>query len=374
MKIIFPSEARRLLGTHASKVAGTSWICNDPPQFLDHYYHMAAELLFGLWRTYSSLDQKIESDGVTLLASPRRFMFTHAKALEWRDYSHMNTFMLKAVFPSMSYEFADEFADRAKAARPYIYDRIVFADRAAALRGAQFAHTWRTASEAFTLNGSPYWWSPVRRNLLEFIGVPESTLHPADSATPVITYVSRQDWGRRMLRKEDDAVLVKALNGLHDKYGYEVNIVSMDKLSRDEQLRLAARTTIMLGVHGNGLTHLLWMKPTPRATVIEFFFPGGFAHDYEFTSRALGISHYGFWGDHYFTAPDTPEVAYPDGFQGNEIPVDGNLVAELIHARLTIPVETAVVHDIEQAEQMELENPEAMDDESDPAVFDDGAV
>lgn len=25
------------------------------------------------------------------------------------------------------------------------------------------------------------------------------------------------------------------------------------------------------------------MKPTPRATVIEFFFPQGFAHDYEFT-------------------------------------------------------------------------------------------
>ncbi len=39
----------------------------------------------------------------------------------------------------------------------------------------------------------------------------------------------------------------------------------------------------MMGVHGNGLTHLLWMKPTPRATVIEFFYPQGFAHDYEFT-------------------------------------------------------------------------------------------
>ncbi len=63
----------------------------------------------------------------------------------------------------------------------------------------------------------------------------------------------------------------------------QVNIVSMDKLHRDDQIRLAARTTIMLGVHGNGLTHLLWMKPTPRATVIEFFFPQGFAHDYEFT-------------------------------------------------------------------------------------------
>lgn len=37
----------------------------------------------------------------------------------------------------------------------------------------------------------------------------------------------------------------------------------------------------MLGVHGNGLTHLLWMPPTPRSAVIEMFFVGGFARDCE---------------------------------------------------------------------------------------------
>ena len=42
----------------------------------------------------------------------------------------------------------------------------------------------------------------------------------------------------------------------------------------------------MMGVHGNGLTSLVWMKPTPRSTVIEFFFPQGFAHD-EYTTRGL---------------------------------------------------------------------------------------
>ena len=76
-----------------------------------------------------------------------------------------------------------------------------------------------------------------------------------------------------------------------------------------------------MGVHGNGLTHLLWMNAqNPHATVIEFFCPGGFAEDYEFTARALGIRHYGFWGDEYFTEPDLPQVNYPECFQGNEIP------------------------------------------------------
>jgi hypothetical protein len=59
---------------------------------------------------------------------------------------------------------------------------------------------------------------------------------------------------------------------------------------------------IMMGVHGNGLTALLWMKVTPRSTVLEFFYPGGFAHDYEYTTRALGMVHYGFWGDRYVSS------------------------------------------------------------------------
>lgn len=109
----------------------------------------------------------------------------------------------------------------------------------------------------------------------------------------------------------------------------------MDKLNNQQQVRLAARTTILLGVHGNGLSHLLWMKPTSRSTVIEFFFPGGFASDYEFTARGLGIQHYGFWGKDRFTAPDLPEVQYPEGFQGNEIPVDAKAVLEVVRMRLS---------------------------------------
>ena len=55
----------------------------------------------------------------------------------------------------------------------------------------------------------------------------------------------------------------------------------------------------MMGVHGNGLTSLVWMKPTTRSTVMEFF-PEGFAYDYEWTTRALGMDHYGFWGNLYY--------------------------------------------------------------------------
>jgi len=121
----------------------------------------------------------------------------------------------------------------------------------------------------------------------------------------------------------------------------------------------------MMGVHGNGLTSLVWMKPTPRSTVIEFFFPQGFAHDYEYTTRGLGMVHYGFWGSEYvliasfifytllhllttsplhnmyssFTSPAFPHPKYVEGFQGNEIPIDGEAVARLCVERLSLASE-----------------------------------
>jgi hypothetical protein len=60
----------------------------------------------------------------------------------------------------------------------------------------------------------------------------------------VITYVSRQDWGRRMLREVDHARLVEQLRLLGRRQGWEVNVVSLEKMKREDQIRLAGRTTV----------------------------------------------------------------------------------------------------------------------------------
>lgn len=95
------------------------------------------------------------------------------------------------------------------------------------------------------------------------------------------------------------------------------------------------------------------MKPTRVSAVIELFIPGGFARDYEWTTRALGMRHFSVWNDtyvlsifsgcwalmafirySYFTHPNEPELGYPEGFQGTSIPVHGPTVAKLIENRL----------------------------------------
>jgi len=193
----------------------------------------------------------------------------------------------------------------------------------------------RYAAPSFGLPGSRNFWEPLRANVVEFAGG-SRTSGSGTMDKPVITYVTRQEWGRRMLRPADHETLVRALKKLERDHGYELNIVAMDKLTREEQIRLAGRTTIMMGVHGNGLTSLLWMNPTPRSAVMEFFYPEGFAADYEWTANAIGLTYYGWWGSRRFTSEERPPRNYVEGFQGNDIPIDGEAVAALVQHQLSL--------------------------------------
>ena len=130
-----------------------------------------------------------------------------------------------------------------------LLDRVVLADRAAAMNGEMFLRTQRTAASAFSLPGSVNWWTAIRNNVVGFSILDEHAGAAAVQGVPtrpVITYISRQGWNRRMLIQEDHERLVEELYKLRERYGYEVNIVTPEKLTRSEQLKLAGRTTVSL--------------------------------------------------------------------------------------------------------------------------------
>ncbi len=127
--------------------------------------------------------------------------------------------------------------------RPFVFERVVVADRSAAMLGYNYARYQRTAGPPNALPGNMNWWQPIRNNVVEFAGL-SGEVGGGTTSTPVITYISRQEWGRRMLRPQDHDRLVAALERLRDEHGYEVNIVTAEKMSRVEQIRLAARTTV----------------------------------------------------------------------------------------------------------------------------------
>lgn len=170
-------------------------------------------------------------------------MFSHLPADHWRDYASMNQWVVRTSFPTLTFEFSDDWIDRSSMARPFVFERVVLADRSAAMLGYNYLRTQSTAAEPFALPGSVNWWMTIRNNVIRFTGL-QGDVGEGTTDTPVITYISRQGWGRRMLIQEDHERLVRELENLRDTYGYEVNVVSMDKLSRTEQLQLAARTTV----------------------------------------------------------------------------------------------------------------------------------
>jgi hypothetical protein len=311
-----------------------------------------------------------------------RMVFAHARPDEWRDGVGINAFFLRAAFPSVDVESEYDWNDRVQATsapagspltRAWHFENLLLTDRSAAFRGPYCGSTnQRIVSEAVEkMRGegrlTKNWWEAVRRDVLKFAGADTKTkdmIKAVNLADPnmmetaidmtmpktiVITYVSRQNGNRRTLLESDHDKLVESLQELvqrknaewvRDGRGkgtsreWELNVVSAEQMTIDAQIKVFGRTSILLGVHGNGMTHLILMARSPITTVIEMFYPLGFAHDYEWTAKALGLKHFGVWNDTYFGEPDVPGVDYPEEFQGTQIPVYGPTVAKLIEDRV----------------------------------------
>ncbi|KAJ7615753.1 hypothetical protein DFH06DRAFT_1286133 [Mycena polygramma] len=471
MRTISRAEGQKMWGgdvrngkaNRVLSVPGNTVLVNEPTQFLRHYYHLVAELLFGVqafWhgahsppsvdpaREYafgvnahaaqgtvaspssSSVSASNDALGVGEVPPIDRLIFARADADGWRDSPGFNAYFLRAALPGVSVEVQEDWADRVKLTsedphfhtsggghtpspgpRAWHFPTLLLTDRSAAHRGPLCgSQTQRIAAEALgemrkrrqVVGGRVGgWWEPLRGAVGRFAGAEVLELdidteyggeggevkadadadgeakaggdrHLPLPARIVITYISRQSAGNRKLTPESHAGLVSALEALvarknaeahvnidgansngaaKEKEGkgrkdgkgreWELVVVEAEKLSKDEQIRIAARTTILLGVHGNGLTHLVMMPPTRVSTVIEMFYPGGFAHDYQWTARALGMKHFAVWNDTYRTegvGEGKPSVDYPEGFQGNSIPAHGPAIAQLIEDRVALRV------------------------------------
>ncbi|RDB25325.1 hypothetical protein Hypma_008050 [Hypsizygus marmoreus] len=402
MDFLSPEQAKRRWGGDPQNgqrnriwtIEGNTLLFNDPPQFLNHYYHFVAELFFGTWAflygafvsgamspSPSSISAAFQEPSFNLYSETAfqpppltRAIFIHASSDAWRDVPGFNAYFLRAAFPSLALETSGDWDDRVTATsvapgsghvtkgRAWHFPVAMLVDRSAAHRGdACGSRTQRTAAEAWELmigKGSldlvGIWWGSVRGAVLRFAGVDAKDMRDVAQETSgqvgdlplslpipekvLIVYITRQGV-RRHLIEDDHLALVAALEEMVDRkesegVEWELNVVQAETLTKDEQIKLAGRATILLGVHGNGLTHLVFMQPTRTSAVVEIFFPGGFSQDYEWTTRALGMRHFSVWNDTYFTHPNEPEVAYPDGFQGSSIPVHGPTVAKLIKDQL----------------------------------------
>ncbi|KAL7417662.1 hypothetical protein BDY24DRAFT_335711 [Mrakia frigida] len=340
MQVISVAEAKERWGDRVWEMDGMTWLANDPAQFLGHFFHVAAELLLGFWRTQAILDPNGNQDmEVTGAPSPSRLWFLRLEPTQWRDNPQFNPHIIHSLSPSLPVLHSRDWSEYGSLTGPHkaiLFPRAILADRSAANRGKLVSITSRFASPSTEIGTvGPYWWEPLRRQVLRVAGVEEEVIDLARAGAGeekvVVSYVSRQGGGRRTLTEEKHEELVRNLREVCEKRGWELNVVRAERMGKDEQLAMAAKTTV---IHGNGLTHLIWQAATPKAAVIEIFIPGGFARDYEWTGRTLGLRHYAVWNDTMHTYPSIPKTAYPPGYHGKDIVVHGPFVAELLEKHI----------------------------------------
>ncbi len=119
-----------------------------------------------------------------------------------------------------------------------------------------------------------------------------------------VTYIDRQVEGKesqehvRLLPKGLHAAITTELRAMEH---VEFSSVKLEEMSFPAQLDLAARTDVLIGVHGNGLTHALFMPPH-RFVAELFSFQQGFGYmnyhwDYQSCSRMMGHQYMAVWGD-----------------------------------------------------------------------------
>jgi hypothetical protein len=155
-------------------------------------------------------------------------------------------------------------------------------------------------------------WGPVlRAKIYAALGI-ELRGTPSSGSSRRSLYVPRKP--PRTLTPDVEDSVIKLLSA-HT----EISTVEFAGMSWADQVRASAQSDLMLGVHGNGLTNLLWLPP--HAMVIEFFPEGAHHYDYQVLSEIMQLDYFGLVGDRIFRQFSRHGASYGHDGEANR-PVD----------------------------------------------------
>jgi len=132
-----------------------------------------------------------------------------------------------------------------------------------------------------------------------------------------IVYIDRQNTKRR-LTDDDHAFLMHYCSALAHSLQNKVRFDAyrMEEYDFPTQIKLVSSADVLIGVHGNGLTHCMFMRP--QSAVIELFVEKQKAYlfDYRFLSKAMHHDYYCLLHGHWI-APQKIEADSLSGVDGS---------------------------------------------------------
>lgn len=271
-------------------------------------YHMVAEALLGSLSILSSvppLSTSIQSQGQGQAQDTSQGRVTYGGdgklpdrlVIAW-DYNWDARYGLpravaEALFGDDKLIEPEEWTQMTSQDTWIYFERVLLVDRNTAHRHNPLARQWfKMAIDAYSLASSPSFFFPTRHALLSNYDIPTYTRSAPglrlSGKKPKIVYVDRQ----RTTRKFDVEVhtqLLKQLKKIERAKKAVVVDAVLEDLEKKKQFEMFTDADIILGIHGNGLAHELWMPE--GGIVIEILPPPTFQYDYPPVSAALGHLH-----------------------------------------------------------------------------------
>lgn len=284
------SYKKKALTRITTKWDGTTVLFVDSCSgFLTHYFHFLEHLL-GIW----------QFGGAEQSQNVRHIVFCSQEEikeqLSWKGVNQINEKLLKSLFPNAEIstlkEVKNQFKNSIHCEKMLISSRITsyklpVCERINKMLGA----SWQDIA--------PFTMEQMRQRILSSLNI---TPLP-QAKKPRITYVTRHP--PRSLNSELENDLIQAIKS---KIGVDVLKANFADMSFESQLRIIANTDVLIGVHGNGLSHIVFLPPT--AIVFELFpSTGGFTWDYPLLAKIRNLDYYGHLADGWITSIEDPRYS-----------------------------------------------------------------
>nr|XP_019050433.1 hypothetical protein I302_00865 [Kwoniella bestiolae CBS 10118]OCF29363.1 hypothetical protein I302_00865 [Kwoniella bestiolae CBS 10118] len=225
--------------------------------YLSWFHHFAAEVLLG-GITALSLARSVE-DAKSI---PRLMIPWEGN---WKDGYGINEVMVSGMFGKDLVE-KDQW-DRWSEKGDWVgFEKVVIVDRYASHRHNPIANEWnKMALPIFSELPAPPppFFTPYREALLHNLGlaIPPTRQQYGKSLNkiPKIVYLDRQDTNRK-LTEGDHKGLLDVLKGLEKERKAVVGVPHLAEMDCRYQVKAVKDADVIIGVHGNGLTHQMWMS------------------------------------------------------------------------------------------------------------------
>ncbi|WVQ78872.1 hypothetical protein IAT38_000963 [Cryptococcus sp. DSM 104549] len=275
------------------------------------YYHFTTEAILGSLSALSSVepihshstygmvgDDRLEKRGwFGFTGGPKKESYLSERLViawdrEWDSRYGMSRAVAEALFRQDHLIEPQGWHDLTAGGGWVHFERVLLLDRGTAHRHNPLTKQWlKMAVDAYKLATSPAFFHRARDSFLAHYSIPAPRRKAPGipvNKVPKVVYIERQGTERRF----EDSVhneLVRALRKIHKRGDAKVHFAVLENLEKKKQFAMFADADIVLGIHGNGLTHELWMPE--GGTVIEILPQMSFQWDYPPISAVLGHEH-----------------------------------------------------------------------------------